>query len=85
MDYGPLCHSFWQNLKDGFRFLCPVSKTYCGSAGNPKDGWDDILAWKFTVGLGCNPGCVESAFWGATKFKYGKLDQSACGKKLAAI
>lgn len=76
-DWDPLCARLWKELK-GFEFLCMVSNPYCGPAGGPNEGFDDILRWKFQAGLGCNKGCVDAAYWGATKNKYGKLDLREC-------
>lgn len=76
-EWNKLCAKFWKELK-GFQFLCMVSKPYCDKAGGPNEPYDDILKWQFEAGLGCNAGCVAAAFWGATKNKYGALDQRLC-------
>ncbi|KAJ0119562.1 hypothetical protein J7T55_013765 [Diaporthe amygdali] len=36
------------------------------------------LDWKFRVGLGCDMGCVQSAFWEATHNAFGAMDVSGC-------
>jgi hypothetical protein len=32
------------------------------------------MIWKFTTGVGCNAGDVGSAWWRATKNKFGAID-----------
>lgn len=76
-EVGPLCHEFWKNLKG--HWLCTVSSPHgCGPWTNttfPDKGVKlEGVEWKFTVIRGCNSGMVESAFWGATKNKYGAID-----------
>lgn len=72
-DVNVTCEKLWKGIR-GHRFLCPTSKKHCAASPIYKKGLD----WSFTVGLGCNPGCVESAFWGATKNKFGALEMSKC-------
>lgn len=67
------CKKLWAGLAE-HRFLCPVSKPRC----DPSDIYEKGLEWGFTVGYGCNVGCVQSAFWEATKNKFGGLDVSQC-------
>lgn len=67
------CKKLWAGLAQ-HKFLCPVSKPKCEKSDIHEKG----LEWGFTVGYGCNVGCVQSAFWEATKNKFGVLDVSEC-------
>lgn len=67
------CAKLWEGLAQ-HRFLCPVSKPRCEKSDIHPKG----LEWGFTVGYGCDLGCVQSAFWEATKNKFGALDVSEC-------
>ncbi|OLN87179.1 hypothetical protein CCHL11_03589 [Colletotrichum chlorophyti] len=64
-DVPGICGGLWDNLK---RFsACRVSVPNCGGAGGD-------LEWRFNAGVGCNGGIVESAWWEATKSKYGSVN-----------
>lgn len=67
------CKGLWEGIKQ-HRFLCPLSKKRC----EPSMVYDKGLEWSFTAGLGCDVGCVQSAFWEATRNKYGALDITEC-------
>lgn len=75
--WGQLCHNLWRGLKR-HQLLCMVSRPHCGTGGPPGQGYDDILEWRFQVGLGCNAGAVASAFWEATHNQFGEMDQRLC-------
>lgn len=72
-DVGAVCHRLWKGLAQ-HRFLCPVSKASCEKHMIYEKG----LEWRFRVGLGCDVGCVQSAFWEATRNKFGALDLYKC-------
>lgn len=72
-DVGAVCHRLWKGLAL-HRFLCPVSNAACEKHMIYEKG----LEWKFRVGLGCDVGCVQSAFWEATRNKFGALDLYKC-------
>lgn len=40
--------------------------------------YENGMRWGFTTSLVCNRGSVASAYWEATKNKYGAFDQSMC-------
>ncbi|KAL4947454.1 hypothetical protein BDW69DRAFT_204351 [Aspergillus filifer] len=58
-----VCGRLWNELR------CPVpSRTSC------RDSGDSNLVWKFTSGVGCNAGDVESAWWRATQNSFGGIE-----------
>jgi hypothetical protein len=66
-DIPKTCGDLWQGLKQ-FHDCIGVGIASCG-----KDS-DGKLVWNFTNGSGCNKGMVQSAWWEATKNKYGAID-----------
>ncbi|KAI0445771.1 hypothetical protein F4803DRAFT_506382 [Xylaria telfairii] len=67
-DVPGICGGLWDNLKR-FSSCVGLSNNGCGN-----DGVDlHNLVWKFDVGLGCNAGDVESAWWEATRNNYGSI------------
>jgi hypothetical protein len=60
-----VCGGLWSNLK---RFgLCSATYTSCGADSLGR------LVWEFEVTIGCNKGMVHSAWWEATKNKWGGI------------
>lgn len=72
-DVGMRCDRLWSGLAN-HRFLCTVTKPNCQRSEIHEKG----LEWSFTAGMGCDVGCVQSAFWEATRNKFGSLDVSQC-------
>ncbi|CEI67775.1 hypothetical protein FVEN_g9580 [Fusarium venenatum] len=62
------CGGFWDNMNNkNFHGACVLSSTNCGEDGN-----GDMVI-NFTAGSGCNSGHVESAWWEATRNKFGAI------------
>jgi hypothetical protein len=61
------CGGLWDNLKR-FPDCIGISAPGCYDQGG------NTLVWQFNVGISCNPGMVESAWWEATQNQYGALD-----------
>jgi hypothetical protein len=63
------CGGFWDGMKNkNFHGACgALTTTNCG-----KDGNGDMVI-NFTSGSGCNSGHIESAWWEATKNKFGPI------------
>jgi hypothetical protein len=62
------CGGFWDNMNNkNFHGACLLSDTNCGEDGN-----GDMVI-NFMSPVGCNGGHVESAWWEATKNKFGAI------------
>ncbi|KAG8163652.1 hypothetical protein KVR01_006949 [Diaporthe batatas] len=74
-EIGDLCQVLWKKLARHW-FICTAINPSCEHAevvpGEPS------IEWKFTTWLSCNAGAIASAYWEATKNKYGAMDQSGC-------
>ena len=73
-DVAGKCKGFWDNLNaKKFVGACArVGDPYCGTKGGDKHHLHAV----FTTMMWCNKGHVESAWWEATKNKYGSIQ---CG------
>ncbi|WYZ37594.1 hypothetical protein EsH8_II_001100 [Colletotrichum jinshuiense] len=65
-DIGSICHRLWHNL-ERFQICKTITSESCA------DGGLSYLNWAFTVGPGCNPGMVNSAWWETTRGRYGNV------------
>jgi hypothetical protein len=65
-DYKGVCRGLWNNLKT-FRMACIPTHRYCGP--------DQLggLEWEFNSAVFCNAHMVESAWWEATRNKFGVI------------
>ncbi|KAL0931817.1 uncharacterized protein CTRU02_212770 [Colletotrichum truncatum] len=67
-DVPALCNKLWKELKQ-FAGSCVVNidRPHCKANGPTK------LQWDFSVGLGCNTGMVQAAWWDAVKDRMGLI------------
>ncbi|KZL87967.1 hypothetical protein CI238_12599 [Colletotrichum incanum] len=66
-----ICGRLWHNLSR-FRSCGAITKAWCED--NSVEGGDMHLNWGFTLTLLCDPGCVNSAWFEATRNRYGAID-----------
>jgi hypothetical protein len=66
-DIPGVCGGLWDNMK---RFADCIGI----SAPNCYDNGDGTLEWQFNVGVSCNAGMVESAWWEATQNQWGAIE-----------
>ncbi|PGH12249.1 hypothetical protein AJ79_04429 [Helicocarpus griseus UAMH5409] len=67
-DIPGICGGLWDNL-NRFPACASSSQTSCGQGSNGPGH----LHWEFTVTIYCNPGMVESAWWEATRNRFGAI------------
>ncbi|KAK2755948.1 hypothetical protein FQN54_005744 [Arachnomyces sp. PD_36] len=70
-DIGGICNGLWDNLK-AFSSCLVLYNTSCGQGSNGAGH----LHWHFEVGMGCDAGSVEAAWFEATNNDYGSIN---CG------
>ncbi|KAK1979990.1 hypothetical protein LZ30DRAFT_751024 [Colletotrichum cereale] len=66
-----ICGRLWHNLSR-FHSCGAITKQWCED--NSDDGGEKVLNWGFTLTMLCDPGCVESAWFEATRNRYGALN-----------
>nr|XP_036586760.1 uncharacterized protein CTRU02_03348 [Colletotrichum truncatum]KAF6797317.1 hypothetical protein CTRU02_03348 [Colletotrichum truncatum] len=63
-----MCGDFWTGLNQ-FKHSCTVSVPNCENV-------DGVLNLRFMTASSCNAGMIASAWWEATKNKYGNIQCS---------
>ncbi|KAG8169928.1 hypothetical protein KVR01_000673 [Diaporthe batatas] len=77
-----ICGGLWAGLKR--HWLCTVSSPH--TCGNLRDGDGKTLVWNFHVApYLCNKGMVQSAFWEATKNKFGAINECNMRRRIDGL
>lgn len=69
-DIPGICGGLWDNLNGAGECGVSGGETYC----REKAGQPGVLEWSFITPQTCNGGMVESAWWEATRNKFGAIE-----------